>query len=163
MAYRREDLLAFRYLGNGIDLPVQGNIRLLGIDNKYALHIPTIVGTHGKALHHTQFGGNPKNLINLGSEQSSNHNINVKDVYILDLTVTLLHESDSDQKTLGDFTSSGYTLRHLPRSGKNGGGVAILYKKSLDMKFINHKTSLECMETCFTSSDTHIRYKGNNK
>ena len=113
-------------------------------------------------------------MINLQSEPSSNHNVNVasvscrlarnktneivdyvteKDVDILGLTKTWLHESDPDQKTLGDLT-----LRHLPRSGKTGSGVATLYKKSMDMAFMNHKASLfECMDACFTSCDIHIR------
>jgi len=178
MAYSREDLLALRYQGDGIDLSTQGRIRLLGIDNSYD-HIPTIVGRRGKVLHHTQSGGNPKNLVNFQCEPSLNHNINVasvncrsvrnktneivdyvidNDVDILGLTETWLHEGDSDQKTLGDLTPNGYKLRHLPRSGKKGGGVAVLYKKSLDVKFVNHKaSSFECMEAYFTSCDTHIR------
>ena len=64
-----------------------------------------------------------------------------KDVDILGLKETWHHERDSDQKTLDDLTPNGYKLRHLPRPGKKGGCVAILYKKSLDVKFINHKAS----------------------
>ena len=81
-----------------------------------------------------------------------------KDVDNLGLMETWLHDGDCDQKTLGGLNPNGYKLRHLPKSGKRGVGVGILYKKSLNMKFINHKaSSFECMEAGFTSCDTHIR------
>ena len=81
-----------------------------------------------------------------------------KDVDIPGLIENGLHEGDSDQKTLGDSTLNGYKLRHLPRLGRKGGGVAILYNKSFNTKSINHKdSSFECMEASFTSCDTHIR------
>ena len=57
MSYSREDLLAL----HEIDLPIQRKTNVLGTDNEYDLRIPTIVGRRGKALHHTQSGGNPKN------------------------------------------------------------------------------------------------------
>ena len=89
--------------------------------------MPTIVGRRAKALHQTQSGGNPKNLVSFQSDPSLNHNINVasvnrrsvrnkanelvdcviyNDVDILGLAETWLHEDDSDQKTLDDLTPS---------------------------------------------------------
>ena len=89
---------------------------MLGIDDKYDLHIPTIAGRSGKILHHTQFGDNLRNLVNFQGEPSFSHNINVasvncssdrnktneifdKDVDVLRLMEYRLHEIVSDQKT----------------------------------------------------------------
>ena len=49
------------YQGHEIDLPIQRKTNVICTDNEYDLRIPTIVGRRGKALHHTQSGGNPKN------------------------------------------------------------------------------------------------------
>ena len=80
MTYNWEDLLALSNRGHGKDLPIQSRIRLLGLDVKYDLHMPPIFGRRGKTLHHTQSGGNPKNVISFQSEPSFNHNMNVASV-----------------------------------------------------------------------------------
>ena len=103
MVYSREDLLALRYRGNGIDLPIQNRTRSLGIYNKYDLHILTIVGRGGKALCHTQPGGNHNiNVVSANCRSVRNRTNETvdyvidNDVDIIGLTETWLHEGDSD-------------------------------------------------------------------
>ena len=54
------------------------------------------------------------------------------DVDIVALTETWLSDSEHNNiKVIGDITPDGYSFRHVARPGKRGGGVGLLFKKTL--------------------------------
>ena len=56
------------------------------------------------------------------------------DIDIMTFTETWLKDDGSDQRTIGDLTPSGYCFKHVPRSGRVGGGVGVLYKHPLALQ-----------------------------
>ena len=52
-------------------------------------------------------------------------------VDLLLVTETWFREGDYDRLAIGDMTPSGYSLQHLPRPPKRGGGIALLHRSSL--------------------------------
>ncbi len=81
------------------------------------------------------------------------------DIDILSLTETWF-KSQHDQRT-SDITPSGYKLVHTPRTGRKGGGVALLYKSGLMLSVLKltdeQPSSFEYIMTDFTHSARHIR------
>ena len=52
---------------------------------------------------------------------------------IVALTETWLKGNDSDQKTVGELQTSGLTVSHAPRTHRSGGGVGIMYPKTVKL------------------------------
>lgn len=61
---------------------------------------------------------------------------------IMALTETWLCGDDRDARTIADLSNTlcGYRVIHRPRVNKNGGGVAIILRKGLEIKSIDHPT-----------------------
>jgi exonuclease III len=57
---------------------------------------------------------------------------------IMALTETWLLPGDINGSVITEATPRGYELRHMPRGGR-GGGVGIIFKKSLKCKLIPPK------------------------
>jgi len=81
------------------------------------------------------------------------------DVDIMTFTETWLKDDGSDERTIGDLTPSGYCFKHVPRSGRLGGGVGVLYKRPLALiKLTDHRCkSFESFKICFTANGEPIR------
>ena len=72
-----------------------------------------------------------------------------QDYDVVALTETWLGTS-VDKKCIGELVPSGYTMRHVPRSGsRNGGGVALLYKSAY------HSASMAPVLLATTQTLTH--------
>ncbi len=54
---------------------------------------------------------------------------------------------------MGDITPSGYKLYSIPRKGRRGGGVALLYKETIDVSDICDETvpSFESLSAAVTT------------
>jgi len=62
------------------------------------------------------------------------------EIEILCLTETWLKSNNSnDQLIINELTPTGFLFHHVPRNNGRGGGVGILYKKSLKLKKISVK------------------------
>jgi len=48
------------------------------------------------------------------------------DLDVCAISETWLSGNDSDKIVCGDITPTGYSLKHMPRKGRRGGGVALL-------------------------------------
>ena len=85
----------------------------------------------------------------------------VKDhnVDIVALTETWLKDTEQDNtQAIGDMTPDGYCFKHVARSGKKGGGVGLLFKKTLSLEVTKVTTkSFECMDACLTSGAVSLR------
>ena len=58
-----------------------------------------------------------------------------KDIDILGITETWLHGNDLDNPVLAELVPSGYSFGHSARHDSRGGGVGLMFKKSLNVKF----------------------------
>ena len=182
MTYSRNFILSLRYTDAAIDERTRRTIEQFDIfhTDRIVQSIPTIWGRRPLSARPTQHGKHLDKLVNIQCKPSSSifdKQINVasincrsvrnkansiadyvidKDVDICGLTETWLYSGDADQKTLGDLTPNGYRIRHVPRLGKKGGGVAVLYRKTLRLNFVNNRfSSFECMQANFTTSGSH--------
>lgn len=81
------------------------------------------------------------------------------DVDMVALTETWLKDTDQDNtQAIGDITPDGYCFKHVARSGKKGGGVGLLFKKTLSLEVTRVTTkSFECMDACLTSGAVSLR------
>ena len=79
-------------------------------------------------------------------------------VDILALTETWLSPGDVDNIIINEITPIGYAFRHVPRRNR-GGGVALLFKKSLSLKMKPTKrySSFELIDTTMKFSATLLR------
>nr|XP_054757019.1 ankyrin-3-like [Lytechinus pictus] len=59
---------------------------------------------------------------------------------------TWLTPNDADM--IGQLTPCGFTFKHIPRAGKRGGGVAVLFKSQLDVRILDSPniTSFEMIQ-----------------
>lgn len=57
------------------------------------------------------------------------------DMDILGITETWLRGNDLDNPVVAELVPNGYSFNHLPRLDGRGGGVGLMFKKSLDVKF----------------------------
>jgi len=75
------------------------------------------------------------------------------------LTETWLKADYQDNaKSIDDVIPDGYTFKHVARSGRNGGGVGLLFRKALSMKVTPVKVkSFECMDACITTGGVILR------
>jgi len=48
---------------------------------------------------------------------------------ILAITETWLNGKDTDQRKIHEICPSGFSLKHISRKNRKGGGVAIIYRK----------------------------------
>lgn len=73
---------------------------------------------------------------------------------ILAISETWLCEGDT--LTQGDLTPCGYTLLHVPRHGRRGGGVAVLYRSYLCIRksILPSFKTFECLEVTLTCKST---------
>ena len=53
---------------------------------------------------------------------------------VMALTETWLKGTDEDRMSCGDITPPGYTILHVPRKGKRGGGVGLVFRSNLQIK-----------------------------
>ena len=76
------------------------------------------------------------------------------DLDILAITETWLRKDPTDAMTTGELTHGPYSLIHVPRPKRRGGGVAILFKSELNLRRMSTSTfqSFELMEAKLTSS-----------
>ncbi len=79
-----------------------------------------------------------------------------------DLDIFLFTETwltDHDQSAIAELTPTGYSLKHIARNYRRGGGVAILYKTELSILLHEVKTThFECLDcTIRIDSQTSIR------
>jgi hypothetical protein len=81
------------------------------------------------------------------------------DFDIVAMTETWLRSDDEDKKVMGDITPSGYKLYSIPRKGRRGGGVALLYKETIDVSDICDETvpSFESLSAAVTTEIGVIR------
>ena len=61
-----------------------------------------------------------------------------KDIDLLFLSETWLGKQDDDA-VIAAIKPIGYEFMHIPRSGKQGGGVAFLHKSQIKLKLQNNK------------------------
>ena len=87
----------------------------------------------------------------------------IKD-YVVDnnLDIAVLTETwlcPSKDNVCGDLTPSGFDFQHIPRKGKRGGGVGLLFKCTLKVSHIENETSssFEAFSVCVTSESTSVR------
>ena len=57
---------------------------------------------------------------------------------------------------LSELVPSGYSILHMPRSGKRGGGVAVVFAKGLDIKLIDSNPNTALTFTHFEHMDCHV-------
>jgi len=122
-----------------------------GSGHRYA--IPTVrLSTNRRSITTVKSEINKQNLMRITFVQDLKDNIkliymNARSVnnkshdigdYIVDseadicaISETWLCGGDQDRIACGDLTPTGYSLLHVPRKAKRGGGVAIAYKSSL--------------------------------
>ena len=81
------------------------------------------------------------------------------DVDVVALTETWLKVYYQDiAKSIGDVTPDGYTFKHLARSGRKGGGIGLLFRKTLSVEVTPVKVkSFECMDACITTGGVTLR------
>jgi hypothetical protein len=82
-----------------------------------------------------------------------------RNIDVLAITETWLKETDEDNvQVVGDITADGFSFKHVARAGKKGGGVGLLFRKTLSVKCTPVKMkSFECMDACITSGGTSLR------
>lgn len=78
-------------------------------------------------------------LINARSVCNKSHEIAdfivEEDIDILLITETWLSKAtESNRVVLGNLVPAGYSIHHIPRAGRRGGGVGLVFKSSLDIK-----------------------------
>jgi exonuclease III len=79
------------------------------------------------------------------------------DFDLVALTETWLKE-DTPQSIIQDLVPDGYSIKHLPRPGaRRGGGVAIIYKSTIDLKLHNNTTIYSSFEQL--SVTIHTKFK----
>ena len=87
------------------------------------------------------------------------HHLIDHDIELLALTETWF-KTQHDQRT-SDITPSGYKLVHTPRTGRKGGGVALLYMCGLMLSVLKltdeQPSSFEYIMADFTHSARHVR------
>ena len=96
-----------------------------------------------------------KNKTDVISELIVENNID-----ILALTETWLSAGDRDKVTRGSLTPPGYSLVDAPRTGRRGGGVAIIYKSSFNLSTVKSEKkflSFEHMEILLKTNNDIIR------
>ncbi len=81
------------------------------------------------------------------------------DFDIVAMTEIWLRSDDEDKKVMGDITQSGYKLYSIPRKGRRGGGVALLYKETIAVSDICDETvpSFESLSAAVTTEIGVIR------
>lgn len=92
------------------------------------------------------------------SEAICDH-INDNHLDFLAITETWIPASQRDDPSLGVICPPRYSLQHVSRRGKRGGGVAIIYKDSFTCKVITrqHAVSFECLEVYMSDATTCLR------
>jgi exonuclease III len=125
------------------------------------------VNTNNLTTIHKQDNGNKLNLsVSLMNCQSIGNKTSEIVDYVIDhdvdvvaLTETWLKADDQDNaKSIGDVTPDGYTFKHVARSGRKGGGVGLLFRKTLSVKVTPVKVkSFECMDACITTGGVTLR------
>ena len=79
------------------------------------------------------------------------------DIDVLGVTETWLKSGSQDKITIGNLTPSGYTLHHVPRSKRKGGGVALIFRENFKItakKTANSFKSFEYMERQLVSGSS---------
>ena len=87
----------------------------------------------------------------------------MKDLFVdqkLNLMVLTETWTKSDStKTVGELCPRGYRFYHVPRNGRQGGGVGLVYSKSLSIRKQQNSnfTSFELMEVLLQSPKDCVR------
>ena len=55
------------------------------------------------------------------------------------VALTETWQTKYDQAEINVLTASGYSLCHLPRANKRGGGVGVLFKSTLSLRSVKHR------------------------
>ena len=65
-----------------------------------------------------------------------------------------------DSVSVGMITPDGYCFNHVPRSGRRGGGVSVLYETALQITIARFQRpqSFECFQTRLTSDNQTYRF-----
>jgi hypothetical protein len=100
---------------------------------------------------------NARSIVNKTVEISDHiieHNID-----ILSITETWLSDHNTHDVELNDICPDGYSIVHVPRLGRRGGGVAVIHKDSIAVKTEPSfkAKSFESIELVLTVSSTCIR------
>jgi predicted nucleic acid-binding Zn-ribbon protein len=88
--------------------------------------------------------------------------ISDNDIDLFLITETWLsNSSDNNKIILGDLVPAGYKIVHVPRRKGRGGGVAIVYKESLNLDKVetirDYYTSMELVEVLLKTGNDCIR------
>ena len=67
--------------------------------------------------------------------------------------------TDVDDACIQELLPSGYTIKHVPRQDRPGGGVAIIHKSNIKVKQdtkLEHYAQFECMKCIISNQQTNI-------
>ena len=76
------------------------------------------------------------------------------------LAITESHLRPDDDVSIGEITPDGYSLSHVPRLSRSGGGVALIHRTAIKMQVLNVSRkphSFEVLETTLTSKGSSLR------
>ena len=81
------------------------------------------------------------------------------DFDLIAMSETWLKTGNDDRKIKGDITPDGYKLISIPRVGRRGGGIALLYKKTLSVTSVTDETTtaFESLSVCVISGSKTLR------
>jgi hypothetical protein len=68
--------------------------------------------------------------------------------------------TDVDNIVLGDLIPDGYVFYHVPRQQQRGGGVALIYNKSLSLSTMKYTifTNFEHLECTINTQTSNMRH-----
>ena len=77
---------------------------------------------------------------------------------ILFITETWLQSNSIDELAIGDMTPNGYSLKHLPRPNRRGGGIGLIYRSCLPVAELQpfSATTFECFTSSVSIGDHQI-------
>ena len=81
------------------------------------------------------------------------------DIDILVLTETWIRDNITDSHALKELTPSGYKIHSVPRQGRRGGGLALLYPSTITVTFSDSKSyrSFELLTATVTQAQHSIK------
>ena len=76
------------------------------------------------------------------------------------LAITESHLRSDDDVVVGELTPPGYSLTHVPRASRSGGGVAIIHHEEIKAHILNSETkyhTFEALEVTLSCENTSLR------